>query len=157
MHFNYLLSTLHCTGTVIRPTRRNGRQYPKLSTQPALSTGSFIWTSLTTSIPPKQRSSHDLLKSFLLYPKLRRTRSHRVIRIFLEIQVPCFLLLTETKSCYVTGYQRLKENVTNSKADNHEAVNFFYQVLAVEQVSVNAKEGGNDCCIYLAVEQVYYT
>ena len=32
-----------------------------------------------------------------------------------------------------------------------------YQVLAVEQVSVNAKEGGNDCCIYLAVEQVYYT
>ena len=33
----------------------------------------------------------------------------------------------------------------------------FYQVLAVEQVSVDAKEGGNDCCIYLAVEQVYYT
>ena len=32
-----------------------------------------------------------------------------------------------------------------------------YQVLAVEQVSVDAKEGGNDCCIYLAVEQVYYT
>ena len=33
----------------------------------------------------------------------------------------------------------------------------FYQVLAVEQVSVDAKEGGNDYCIYLAVEQVYYT
>ena len=33
----------------------------------------------------------------------------------------------------------------------------MYQVLAVEQVSVNAKEGGNNCCIYLAVEQVYYT
>ena len=33
----------------------------------------------------------------------------------------------------------------------------MYQVLAVEQVSVDAKEGGNDCCIYLAVEQVYYT
>ena len=32
-----------------------------------------------------------------------------------------------------------------------------YQVLAVEQVSVDAKEGGNSCCIYLAVEQVYYT
>ena len=32
-----------------------------------------------------------------------------------------------------------------------------YQVLAVEQMSVDAKEGGNDCCIYLAVEQVYYT
>ena len=34
---------------------------------------------------------------------------------------------------------------------------YHYQVLAVEQVSVDAKEGGNDCCIYLAVEQVYYT
>ena len=33
----------------------------------------------------------------------------------------------------------------------------IYQVLAVEQVSVDAKEGGNNCCIYLAVEQVYYT
>ena len=33
----------------------------------------------------------------------------------------------------------------------------FYQVLGVEQVSVNAKEGGNDYCIYLGVEQVYYT
>ena len=33
----------------------------------------------------------------------------------------------------------------------------LYQVLAVEQVSVDAKEGGNDYCIYLAVEQVYYT
>ena len=32
-----------------------------------------------------------------------------------------------------------------------------YQVLGVEQVSVNAKEGGNDYCIYLGVEQVYYT
>ena len=33
----------------------------------------------------------------------------------------------------------------------------FYQVLGVEQVSVDAKEGGNDYCIYLGVEQVYYT
>ena len=32
-----------------------------------------------------------------------------------------------------------------------------YQVLGVEQVSVDAKEGGNDYCIYLGVEQVYYT
>ena len=31
------------------------------------------------------------------------------------------------------------------------------QVLGVEQVSVDAKEGGNDYCIYLGVEQVYYT
>ena len=33
----------------------------------------------------------------------------------------------------------------------------LYQVLGVEQVSVNAKEGGNNYCIYLGVEQVYYT
>ena len=33
----------------------------------------------------------------------------------------------------------------------------MYQVLGVEQVSVDAKEGGNDYCIYLGVEQVYYT
>ena len=32
-----------------------------------------------------------------------------------------------------------------------------YQVLGVEQVSVDAKEGGNDYCIYLGVEQVFYT
>ena len=36
-------------------------------------------------------------------------------------------------------------------------VNNRYQVLGVEQVSVDAKEGRNDYCIYLGVEQVYYT
>ena len=28
----------------------------------------------------------------------------------------------------ITGYQRLKENVTNGKTDNHEAVDFFRPV-----------------------------
>lgn len=30
--------------------------------------------------------------------------------------------------CWNTGYQRLKENVTNGKADNHEGIDFYRPV-----------------------------
>ena len=51
-----------------------------------------------------------------------------------------------------------KSWVVSSLSDLACAIRLItYQVLGVEQISVDAKEGGNDYCIYLGVEQVYYT
>lgn len=45
-----------------------------------------------------------------------------------EVRTPseCFLLMRY--SHHLIGYQRLKENVTMGKADNHEAIDFYRPV-----------------------------
>ena len=37
-------------------------------------------------------------------------------------------MVTSCVNTIAVGYQRLKENVTNGKADNHEAIDFFRPV-----------------------------
>ena len=64
--------------------------------------------------------------------------------------------INESSSCIEVAIVADNKKVL-SKMDVRHLTKYLYQVLAVEQVSVDAKEGGNDCCIYLAVEQVYYT
>ena len=40
----------------------------------------------------------------------------------------CFYLISLFNRQSALGYQRLKENVTNGKGDNHETIDFFRRV-----------------------------
>ena len=79
------------------------------------------------------------------------------ICMIIYVKCICYIIVLEQSGTLYNGLDQTRsslEMVWNSLGMIWDSL---YQVLAVEQVSVNAKEGGNDCCIYLAVEQVYYT
>ena len=45
-----------------------------------------------------------------------------------EVCGHCFYLISLFNRQSALGYQRLKENVTNGKGDNHETIDFFRRV-----------------------------